>query len=64
MNIKYARSRQISIFTLIISVLMLIIMPGNMVTAAAQETSLVLTGFVKISPANNATGQPLGLTLR
>ena len=64
MNIKYARSRQISIFTLIISALMLIIMPGNMVTAAAQETSLVLTGFVKISPANNATGQPLSLTLR
>jgi hypothetical protein len=64
MNTRYARSRQIFIATLLLSILLFTIMPGNIVTAEAKETSMALTGFVKVSPANNATGQPVSLTLR
>jgi hypothetical protein len=64
MNTKDARRRQISIFTLLISVMMFIIMPGNTIIAEAKQASMQLTGFVKVSPANGAQDQPVSLTLK
>jgi hypothetical protein len=64
MNTKYARNRQVSIFALLLSIIILLIMPGNTITVEAKEASVLLTGFVKVSPADGAKDQPVSLTLK
>ncbi|HET9589056.1 MAG TPA: hypothetical protein VFO91_09740 [Anaerolineales bacterium] len=64
MNTRYTRSRQVLVLPLLLSIIISVMMPGNTITAQAEEASRALTGFVKVSPANNATNQPTSLTLR
>lgn len=58
MEAKYSRRQSIFSLALLISLIALSILPGNMGIAKA------LTGFVKTSPANGATSQPVSMTLR
>lgn len=57
MNSKYIRSQRILAIALLISLAMLTLVPGNITDAKA------LTGFVKVSPANGATGVAINPTL-
>jgi len=54
---KHSRSQRILILALLISLVMVATVPGSTMDAKA------LTGFVKTSPSNGATGQSLSLTL-
>jgi hypothetical protein len=58
MNTKSVRTQYIPVISLFIGLVMLATLPGHIVNAKA------LSGFVKVSPTNGATNQPLTLTLK
>lgn len=64
MSAKYSHSRPVFLFALLISILMLIVLPANTISAEAKEESMLLAGFTKISPANGIDNQPTTVTLR
>jgi hypothetical protein len=64
MNTRITQTRKMLIFALLVSIVMMALIPGATITAEAKGSSRILTGFVKVSPADGSTNQPQSVTLK